>query len=304
MTSWSFNEILRGEMPKLKEHDLIGDYLYPITKYCTKEEPFHVVSDVRNEVTRYLETRNFTVHEISHLLSMQPITAFDTKIVRIPYCSTLIDQRQLRPLTHIQQLSAESADIFYKNAIDNYIKRFEQAECLNILQYFSQYEKCARNYNGSSPTYLDNDGNKWKKLNKHRVVRVYPYYEPSYGDLYFKQLIMCYSTYRNVNSLLVSIDDFRQFCADHFQGVITLNENIRRIDGDNIEIFNDVDISLTTEIRAMYNLHVSNNNFLPISQFSRHQYYAYNRILNSNDKLFIIQRGPGTGTSNFSSIKK
>ena len=81
----------RGNMDiKIVTSEIIAKY---ITKYCTKEEPFDVVVDDSDEVRRYLETRNYSTHEIAHLCSTQPITAFDTKIVRIACCSTMIAHR-------------------------------------------------------------------------------------------------------------------------------------------------------------------------------------------------------------------
>ena len=123
---------------KIVTSELIAKY---ITKYCTKEEPFDDVVDDSDEVRRYLETRDYSTHEISHLLTTQPITAFDTKIVRIPVCSTMLDHRYLLPSNRIRQLEADDTDIFHPNAVDYYVNRFDEAESLTIMQYFSTYKK-------------------------------------------------------------------------------------------------------------------------------------------------------------------
>ena len=61
---------------KLVTSEIFAKY---ITKYCTKEEPWNVVEVQRDEVRHYLETRDYSVHEIAHLLIVQSITSFDTK---------------------------------------------------------------------------------------------------------------------------------------------------------------------------------------------------------------------------------
>eukprot|EP00834_Sanchytrium_tribonematis_P006286 NODE_448_length_7291_cov_0.696329.p1 type:complete len:1125 gc:universal NODE_448_length_7291_cov_0.696329:2757-6131(+) len=275
---------------KLVTSELVARY---ITKYCTKEEPFSVIRDTRDEVERYLETRNFTVHEIAHLLSVQPVTSFDTKIIRIPCCSTLINHRQLLPLRRIRELNSNDTDIYYHNAIDLYINRFEEAEQLNIIEYFSRYEKLSFN---APFQYVDLINQKWKALNKQRVVRVYPFYREGNGDLYYYQLILCNSIYRNASTLIDEISDPRQYCLNHFPTLVTLNDRIQQVSGD-IEISDDIPLPLTTELRLMYNLTSSTNDFLEISQLSQAQYSAYNTIINSSDRLFILQGGPGTGKS-------
>ena len=128
--------IWKGNMDiKIVTSEIIARY---ITKYCTKEEPFNVVRDNSDEVTRFLETRNYSVHEIAHLLSTQTITSFDTKIVRIPCCSALLDQRYLLPLRQIRLLDADSEDVHYANAMDHYINKIEEAQDLTIIQFYSQ----------------------------------------------------------------------------------------------------------------------------------------------------------------------
>ena len=281
----------RGNMDiKLVTSEIVAKY---ITKYCTKEEPFDIMVDDSDEVRRYLETRNYSTHEIAHLLSTQPITAFDTKIVRIPCCSTMIESRVLLPLRQIRELDPEQTDIFYPNATDSYINRFLEANWLTILQYFSMYEKAPIR----SAEFVDSLGKGWKRLTKRRVVRVYPFYRPGNGDLYFAQIVLCNSIYRSATDLLNSIPDLRQYCVHHFREITSLNDRIQQLADGDIQINNDIEINATTEIRAMNNLHTPDNDYQNIEELSPDQYRAYQAILQSREKLIIVQGGPGTGKS-------
>ena len=86
---------------KIVTSEIVAMY---ITKYCTKEKPLNVVVDETDELRRFLETRDYSTYETAHLSSTQPITAFDTKIVRVPCCSTMIDHRYLLPANGIKDL--------------------------------------------------------------------------------------------------------------------------------------------------------------------------------------------------------
>ena len=47
----------------------------------------------------------------------------------------------------------------------------------------------------------------------------------------------------------------------------------------------------------MYNLHTPDNDYCNIQALSPDQYTAYQTILNTQERLVIVQGGPGTGKS-------
>eukprot|EP00834_Sanchytrium_tribonematis_P003289 NODE_122_length_17689_cov_1.046219.p8 type:complete len:178 gc:universal NODE_122_length_17689_cov_1.046219:6823-6290(-) len=62
---------------------------------------------------------------------------FDTKIVRIACCSSMIYSRILLPISRIRQLDADADDIFMDNQIDTYCNRFEEAEGMSMYSLHS-----------------------------------------------------------------------------------------------------------------------------------------------------------------------
>ena len=79
--------------------------------------------------------------------------------------------------------------------------------------------------------------------------------------------------------------------------MISVNDRIQQIADGDIEISNDIEISATTEIRAMYNLQTSNNDCVSIENLSPDQYNAYTAIVNSSTRFILVKGGPGTGKS-------
>ena len=98
--------------------DVVAAY---ITKYCSKEEPFDVVED-NDQVNHYLETRDYSIHEISHYMYGQHITASSTKVCKICICSIMFNNRVLCNI-NIVQSSENETEIFCENANDHYIAR-------------------------------------------------------------------------------------------------------------------------------------------------------------------------------------
>ena len=123
---------------------------------------------------------------------------------------------------------------------------------------------------------------------------MYPFYQSGNGDLYFQQIILCNSVYKNPRELLASINDYRQYFIDKFLQLTSLNDRINRLADVDIQIHNDIEIAATTEIRSMYNLHTSNNDHIAIEDLSPDQYNAYSAIINSSTRFIIVQGGSGT----------
>ena len=97
-----------------------------VTKYCTKEEPFDVKEEIINECKKYIETRDYSVHEIAHYCMGNHATKFSTQVVRIELARPKLENRYLKRISTIKQLEEDSNDIFFRNAVDKYQKRSKE----------------------------------------------------------------------------------------------------------------------------------------------------------------------------------
>eukprot|EP00834_Sanchytrium_tribonematis_P003530 NODE_139_length_16235_cov_0.569038.p1 type:complete len:1194 gc:universal NODE_139_length_16235_cov_0.569038:9032-12613(+) len=284
----SLMRLWRGNMDvKIITSENIVHY---VLKYVSKEEPFEVEQEVRNEYLRYIEKRSYTLHEISHYLTGNKITEFSIKVVRIQLCVSLLDQRYIRRISDIRNLDPDSTDIYYKNALDLYCSRPQSLENLTILQYFSQFEKC-RNGN-----IVDQQGKTWKRLSVTRVVRCYPFYTQHQAELYFGQIILKRTNFRNAGNLLQQVTPFRDYVYstfdDHIQDQELVGQVMNEPDADLLHNYTTTYIELSNLYSFQNNLELINT-----SNLNGNQYQVYNRIINSTERLFTIEGGPGTGKS-------
>ena len=97
--------------------------------------------------------------------------------------------------------------------------------------------------------------------------------------------------------MLQSAGDYREYCLANLPHVTSLNDRVMQLADGEIQIHNDIEITATTELRAMYNLHTPNNDYLNIPDLSPDQYRAYQTVINTSERLIIVQGGPGTGKS-------
>ena len=263
-----------------------------MSKYMTKEEPFEVIEETTNYARRYLETRNYSIHEISHYTMGNQITAFDVQVVAIPLCYNLINRRTLRPVYQIQSLDEEDEDIFYNNPIDKYCNRHISLEDLTIVEYFQKYKIAS----GASrqDTVIDMEGVRWNLCRNELIVRVYPYYIEWAGDRYYAQVILKLNAFRDANDLLQSCQPWREYVQAHHQQAITADTNFDEQHQEDImrsDIYPD---DLYTRLVNMYNLTLENFR-ANLAELNDNQYSVYNSILTSDRRFHIVSGGPGTG---------
>ena len=285
-----FSEVWRGNMDiKIVTNENVAFYM---TKYMTKDEPFEVMEEGNNYARRYLEIRNYSIHEICHYTMGNQIAAFDVKIVAIPLCFSLINRRTLRPVNQIEELDDGDLDIFYDNAIDKYCNRHDSLENLTIVQFFQQYQIASHSYRGA--TIVDRDDRIWKFCDPNLIVRIYPYYTEWSADKYYAQVILKLNPFRNANELLESCLPWRNYVqTNHFQSIIadTNFDNDHQEDLIHTDLYPD---DLYTRLVNMYNLTLQQ--FRPVlSDLNENQYSIFNSILSSTSRFHLVTGGPGTG---------
>eukprot|EP00834_Sanchytrium_tribonematis_P004397 NODE_214_length_12495_cov_0.543078.p1 type:complete len:872 gc:universal NODE_214_length_12495_cov_0.543078:3806-1191(-) len=282
---------------KLVCNEFICNY---ITKYCTKPEPQGLLEVKENEITKYISTRDYSVHEISHYLSGNVITKFSTKVVKIPLCESLIDKRYIKRPKECERLKKENPEdrnFVYLNQMDNYCQRPENLENLTITDYYRKYEKVNAKEKWD---FQDKSENYWKKRKNNAIIRLYPYYTEYMADFYYKQKILENVPFRNPKKLLDSITEHRSYIYEKFLGNIEQNAIFPDELSEELEIeilkeegYKDKQI---LEIENMFSLKRSKKKNSP-SSLGEQQYKIYKDCLFENSKYHIISGGPGTGKS-------
>ena len=265
-----------------------------IVKYSTKPEPFSVTEIKVNLTKKYIESRDYSVHEICHYLMGNHITEFSTKVAKVGLCLSLVDKRYLRKLSDLKLLKQhdpESRNIEYANDMDRYQNRPIDLEDLTIIQFFENYEKCSSDH---SKHFKDKKNVSWKKRLKPIIIRVYPYYSAYMGDFYYNQIVLKSVPFRCANTLLDSIPCTRDYVNCNFIGDLEQNLLIdQEIDLLEQELIEKQDI---LNIRNMYSLKI-NDFYATPNDLNSDQYEIYKSILFNNDRFHIVSGEPGTGKS-------
>ena len=93
---------------------------------------------------------------------------------------------------------------------------------LTFLDYFSMYERITPR----NADKVDGVGQGWKRLAIRRV-RVYPFYKPGNGDLYYAQPILTHTVYRSALQLLESIEYYGEYCIANLTHITSSNGRVQ-----------------------------------------------------------------------------
>ena len=127
-------------------------------------------------------------------------------------------------------------------------------------------------------------------------MRVYPYYTEYFADLYYSQLILTLTPFRDPKAMMGKIPDVRQHVFSTFLGPNLDNQNFDQKFEEELKLTDNFDKSVFDKITNMYCLKKSNFKVSP-SQLNNEQYEIYKTLMTSNSRFHIVSGSPGTGKS-------
>ncbi len=193
----------------------------------------------------------------------------------------------------MKEIKDDSEDIFIQNSTDKYINRPDELEDLSIIDFFKNFKSCDSSIKNS---FIDKCGKYWVKRKKQCVVRIYPYYTEYFADLYYSQMILTLTSFRDPKLLLESISDVRQHFFKSFLGKSLLDHSFDENYQEELKLTDNFDESVFDKIANMYSLKKSSFKVSP-SQLNEEQYQVYKDLIYSKDRFHIISGSPGTGKS-------